>query len=282
MVAFPGRSSLHAVAVLPRQRRLDPVGGIRAIATAGAAAAAAAGGLTLLMRRVAGGFAEAPSPAIGWLTAAAGIVVIMAVDAAGGPRWPRLVARVGLVAATLAVTPLLPPLGWAGPLVGLGPPLMAAVAALLPASIRSGGHVGDRRRVRRDRHRHSEARPPASPRRVARSPAGSDPISGETRAAAGFRQRSERYETATGADCLRGRAILAVATGSRTGFAHVGFCPSFAALPLVEVSSDYDGVEAELIVAEALPWGVRLECRLAEPAEEPLEIPVDFEARLTP
>jgi hypothetical protein len=31
--------------------------------------------------------------------------------------------------------------------------------------------------------------------------------------------------------------------------------------------------------AEVLPWGVRVECRLAEPAEEPLEIPVDVLAK---
>jgi hypothetical protein len=30
--------------------------------------------------------------------------------------------------------------------------------------------------------------------------------------------------------------------------------------------------------AEVLPWGVRVECRLAEPAEEPVEIPVDLVA----
>ena len=31
--------------------------------------------------------------------------------------------------------------------------------------------------------------------------------------------------------------------------------------------------------AEVLPWGVRIECRLSEPAEEPLEIPVDLVAK---
>jgi hypothetical protein len=41
------------------------------------------------------------------------------------------------------------------------------------------------------------------------------------------------------------------------------------------VTTDYDGVEAVVSAAEVLPWGVRVECRLAEPAEEPLEIPVD-------
>lgn len=276
MVAFPGRSSLHAFAVLPGQRRLDPVGGIRAAATAGAAAAAAAGGLTLLVRRLAGGFAEIPPPALGWLIVAAGIIVIVAVDAAGRARWPRLVARGGVVAATLALVPLVQPLGWPGRVASLGPLVMATVAALLPASSNARGRG---RHARRRRPRERPLSPaPASPHRPATAPA---EIAAAAPAPVGFRQRIERYETAAGVDCLRGRAVLAVATGSRTGFAHVGFCPSFAATPQVEVSSDYDGVEAELIVAETLPWGARLECRLAEPAEEPLEIPIDFEARLT-
>jgi len=33
--------------------------------------------------------------------------------------------------------------------------------------------------------------------------------------------------------------------------------------------------------AEVLPWGVRIECRLSEPAEEPLEIPVDLLATVS-
>lgn len=289
MVAFPGRSSLDTLAVLPRQRRLDPVGGIRAVAAAGTAAAAAAGGLTLLVRRLAGGFAEVPSPAIGWLVVAVGIVAIVAVDAAGGAGWPRLVARGGLVAATLAFTPtmqplVIEPLGWPGRVAGLGPLLMAAVAVVLPAS--SGTGRLSRGRQARPRRPGERVLSPtlASPQRPSLAPAAADTDSlpAAEPIPTGFRQRTERYETEAGVDCLRGRAILAVATGSRTGFAHVGFCPSFAATPQVDVSSDYDGVEAELIVAETLPWGVRLECRLAEPAEEPVEIPIDFEARLSP
>ena len=285
MVAFPGRSSLHTFAVLPRPRRLDPVGGIRAAAAAGTAAAAAAGGLTLLLRRLAGGFAEVPPPGIGWLVVAAGIGGILAVDAAGGVAWPRLVARAGLVAATLAFAPIMEPLGWSGRVLGLGPLVLAAVAALLPTPsgigrLRSGRDARPRRACER-----KVAPAPALPQRPGPAPvaaADTDSIPDAGPMPAGFRQRTERYETTDGVDCLRGRAIMAVATGSRTGFAHVGFCPSFAATPQVGVSSDYDGVEAELIVAETLPWGVRLECRLAEPAEEPLEIPIDFEARLSP
>jgi len=46
----------------------------------------------------------------------------------------------------------------------------------------------------------------------------------------------------------------------------------------VEVTTDCDFVEAEVAAAEVLPWGVRVECRLSEPAEEPLEIPVAIRA----
>lgn len=88
-------------------------------------------------------------------------------------------------------------------------------------------------------------------------------------------QRLERYEAADGRDCLRGRVCLAIAAGSKTTHAHVGFCPAFALTPAVEVSTEYDGVEAVVAATEVLPWGVRVECRLSEPADEDLEIPVD-------
>ena len=100
--------------------------------------------------------------------------------------------------------------------------------------------------------------------------------------AAGFRQRLERFETPAGDDCLRGQLLLAVPAGSRTGHAHVGFCPPFTGTPLVDASTDCDFVEAEVTAAEILPWGVRIECRLSEPAEEPLEIPVDISWPGTP
>jgi hypothetical protein len=93
-----------------------------------------------------------------------------------------------------------------------------------------------------------------------------------------WRQRLERYETAAGEECVRGQVMLSIAAGSRTGHAHVGFCPAFATLPTVEVTTDCDFVEAEVTAAEILPWGVRAECRLSEPAEEPLEIPVTIRA----
>jgi hypothetical protein len=89
-------------------------------------------------------------------------------------------------------------------------------------------------------------------------------------------QRFERFALPTGAECVRGRLSVMVPEGARTGSAHVGFCPPLAMSPLVEVTTDYDGVEAVVSAAEVLPWGVRIECRLDEPAEETIKIPVDI------
>jgi hypothetical protein len=81
---------------------------------------------------------------------------------------------------------------------------------------------------------------------------------------------------AVGADCLRGRITVAVPQGARTAHGHVGFCPPFTQTPTVDVTTEYDGVEAVVSAAEILPWGVRIECRLDEPADEAFEIPVDL------
>lgn len=44
----------------------------------------------------------------------------------------------------------------------------------------------------------------------------------------------------------------------------------------MDVTSDYDAIEAIISAAEVLPWGIRVECRLDEPAEETIDIPVDI------
>jgi hypothetical protein len=89
-------------------------------------------------------------------------------------------------------------------------------------------------------------------------------------------QRFERFALPNGAECVRGRLSVMVPEGARTGYAHVGFCPPLAMSPVVDVTTDYDGVEAVVSAAEVLPWGVRIECRLDEPAEETIDIPVDI------
>ena len=287
MTAIPGRLVFEGLQSMPHRLRQDPLAGLLFAAATATSLAAAAGGLTLLVRRLAGGFAAPPPLAIGWVVAAVGIALVAAVDASnrlGGRNWASGITRIGLLAAASAVMPVTGLTGWPEQLAGLAAFLVAVVAVLAPRP--RAGHAQPRERpgsqlttgMPRPRCKPTGPWPePVVPERESRA--------GELSSVpppAGFRQRLERNETPTGEDCIRGRVILAVATGSRTGHAHVGFCPSFAAIPAIDLTTDYDGVEAELTVAEVLPWGLRLECRLAEPAEEPLEIPVDFQAQHAP
>lgn len=264
-------------------------------AAAAVAATLACGGATLLLRRLTGGFAFTPGPAVAWAVTVAGWSLVMTTDLMAGihrDQWTRWLARVGLMAAGLAVAPMGDGLSLPARVTAALAVTAALVVALVPLPIvwpeagsrPWGPRRGDPAAPRRER-RGPTAEVAPLPARHAR-PAGSlTDLAGPPASAwtdpppAGFRQRLERLETPTGEDCLRGQVLVAVPAGSRTGHAHVGFCPPFAGLPRLDVSTSCDFVEAEVAAAEILPWGVRIECRLSEPAEEPLEIPADFQAR---
>lgn len=179
-----------------------------------------------------------------------------------GP-WP-VAARVGLV---LTLVALALPLRLATPLDGVALVAAAAFAGAVIGGpwIASGG---PRRGLPRPVIEHLE-RPPAHAGEAVPATAVASPVPGH------LLQRFERYDAADG-DCFRGRIAVAVPQGARTAHGHVGFCPPFAQMPTVEVTTEYDGVEAVVSAAEILPWGVRIECRLDEPAEEAFEIPVDL------
>lgn len=240
---------------------LDPLE--RAVGTAAvvAGAAAAAAGCVLALRRLGGGFGPADT-GLAWLVAAGGMVLVAVADAAarfGAGRTGPLAARAGMLLGTAAVTLPPRPDGW----TALTALVATAVVAGLPMPRMAAGRSPTPAPAPRSRSRRpapADARP--------RGPRQPD-VPGR------LMQRLERYEAADGRDCLRGRVCLAVAAGSRTTHAHVGFCPAFAATPAVTVSTEYDGVEAVVTATEVLPWGVRIECRLSEPADEDLEIPVD-------
>jgi hypothetical protein len=291
-LAFAGRSGLRSSA-----------NGETCLVTKAAVALATALGITvasagaiLLLRRLAGGFDAVPSAAVPWAVAVAGIPLVLAVEAAarlGGDCRPVGLARGGLVAAALAVAPLAAAVAWPTWAAGLVGTAVTLLVALRPAA---GWRPLGLRGVPGERRLGGAAETPTMADGLGRTgaagagfrgepPPPAAPALGQPSAAEwatapldGFRQRLERYETPAGEDCVRGQLMLAVAAGSRTGHAHVGFCPSFATLPLVEVTINCDFVEAEVAAAEVLPWGVRVECRLSEPAEEPLEIPVAIRA----
>jgi hypothetical protein len=272
----------------------DGLGGTLTDAAAALAAAVAVGsGVLLASRRLAGALPSPPAPAATVAVACAGVLLVAVADrgrrSGRAALLPSLSARCGLLLATLSLAvPALARdgrwhvgaagvLGWLITLVAVL--VSAGVALRLPSVRPTADGPRPSRRLRRDA---PKRRPLASPV----LPAGTDSTSGPgvglpapTACPGRLRQEQQRYEPSPDADCLRGRLILAVAAGAKTAHGHVGFCPAFVETPRVEVTTDYDGVEAVVTAAEVLPWGVRLECRLAEPAEEPIEIPVDFLAQ---
>lgn len=276
--------------------RRSPVGPLVRSAAASSAAAAVASGLLLAARRLAGGFAAADSGLV-WMTLGGGLVLLGMADwgrRAGAPLAWSLAARVGILLAVAAVA-LPPRAGDTAAILALG--IAAAVGVLPPPHVRGRrgrdpGRAWSPRPAAPTRPAEAEPGPsaPSTPPPAAApgsaaeppvaapvSPAASPPASA---AALGrLHQRLERYESAEGIDCVSGHVRLSIPAGGKATHAHIGFCPAFAATPTVEVSTDYDGVEALVTAAEVLPWGVRIECRLSEPAEEPLEIPVNLDAR---
>ena len=223
---------------------------------------AVACGTVLAVRRLSGGFGVAES-AVAWLVTAAGIVLVSVADQSsrhGGGVFGPVAARCGLALGVISVA--LPPRAgdWAS--------ILAVMTAAAVAVVRMPSTAAPRRTVAPPPSSAPPTHPHQPPRRRAVS-VRRDNVPGR------LLQRLERFESPSGADCLRGRLHLSLPAGSRAAHAHVGFCPSFAETPSVRVTTEYDGVEAVVSAAEVLPWGVRVECRLTEPAEEPLEIPVD-------
>jgi len=293
--------------------------GPRLLEALGAAVAATslAAALVLVIRRMQVSFDTSEHASI--LAMIAGVTLVTLVDAASigagtaAKTLQRLAVRLGL-ALTLAAT-LPGPSALLAPhesplwLVAIAGAVAAAVIAMVapiapwlgrrpePARRRSDGtrrHSGERepfppseqRRRRTDRVRRrlaTEPSPPATP------PAAEPTFLGASHAApdvpasppAGIiQQRFERYLLPDERmECLRGTLHLAVVAGSRLVTGHVGFCPPFHQLPQVEVGTACEEVEATITAAEVLPWGVRVECRLDEPADETILIPIDVVAR---
>jgi hypothetical protein len=219
-------------------------------------------GLMLAGRRLGGGFEPIGGPG-SLAVAALGGLLILACDAAASgvglaQAW-RYAARLGYVCGLIAIA-----LPFRGS-IGLDAALFVAAAGLAGAVVGAPWlRAGALLRTAHPRTAH--------PRTAAPTPRADVACPGH------LLQRFERYEL-DGFDCLHGMLSLEIPAGSRTASGHIGFCPSFRQMPRVEASTLYDGVEALVTAAEIVPWGVRIECRLDEPADEPIEIPVDVVAR---
>jgi hypothetical protein len=298
-------------------RSIDDRPGPRLLSAFGAAVAATtlAAALVLVIRRMQVPFDTSGAPSVA--AAIVGIVLVASVDVASsfGSRrfgWlPRWVVRLGLALALAATLPspasLIasppPPMRLAATAVAV---IAAAVVLLAPAaSPRGPSPAAPARRRQTDRGRRRD-RPGDSPRRQeqeterrpetpliataidrpelpvpAHDPESTAVAAVEPPPAGGvLQQRFERYLLPDErVECLRGTLHLTVVAGSRLATGHVGFCPPFHQIPFVEAGTRCEEVEATILAAEVLPWGTRIECRLDEPADETILIPIDFLAR---
>jgi hypothetical protein len=93
-------------------------------------------------------------------------------------------------------------------------------------------------------------------------------------------QQLTRSRAADGTEEISGLLRLAFAAGQRTGSIHVAFCPPLDAAPELEVEQ-IDGPEARIKQAQLLPYGARLDLKLAAATEEPASVLLQFSARTT-
>ncbi len=91
---------------------------------------------------------------------------------------------------------------------------------------------------------------------------------------------SRAAQAADGVEELSGWLRIAFVAGQRTGSLHVAFCPPFVATPELAVEQ-LEGPEARLKTAQLMPYGARLDLKLAAAAEEPTSVLLQFSARTT-
>ena len=256
-------------------------------------------GAVLVLRRFAGAIAAPPGPEAVLAVCGTGLLLVAAGDMATrfstaraarpAMSWlPAVLTRLGLLMAVAAVCLPLQMTSTVDALTTLAAFVVSLVAVGLgPVADRVGGGLVLGRRTAAHRR---PVVPTASTSTAITPPSVAVPMAVPSRPiaqsglqdgalatpAGNLLQRFERIVLPGGAECVRGRLCVAVPKGARSGYGHVGFCPPLASQPTVDVTTDYDGVEAVVSAAEVLPWGVRIECRLDEPAEETIEIPVDI------
>jgi len=94
-------------------------------------------------------------------------------------------------------------------------------------------------------------------------------------------QQLTRSQAADGSELLTGFLRLAFAPGQRTASVHVAFCPPFKSAPRLEVRQ-CEGPSARVKTVQLLPYGARLDLKLAAPADKPLAVLLQFSARWDP
>lgn len=263
---------MHAVTAAPSttglpERFTTAVAGIVGLTLAGGLAA---GGSLLAARQLAGAIRTPPSLAGLLVAVAVGLACLAVVDLLRrllpSPRaWlGSLLARGGLLAGLWGLT------SQGGESRVAAVALMAAVAVVVPPLVELAGIM----RLRESGPAGNAPAPIPSP---------SPPLLPAPAMPAGeaLCQRQERTLLEGGRERVRGTVVVGFRAGTKTAHAHVGFCPPLAEVPEASVTTTYDEMDASVAIGERLPWGLRIECRLEEEAEEAFEIPVDFTAVAT-
>jgi hypothetical protein len=94
----------------------------------------------------------------------------------------------------------------------------------------------------------------------------------------GVLQQLTRSRAADGIEEISGWLRTCFAAGQRTASVHVAFCPPLAAVPELAVEQ-IDGPEARIKTAQVLPYGARVDLKLAAASGEPASVLLQFSAR---
>jgi hypothetical protein len=91
-------------------------------------------------------------------------------------------------------------------------------------------------------------------------------------------QHYTRERASDGREHVHGTLRADFVAGQRTAIEHLVFCPSLASVPMVTVEA-VDELECSARATHVYRYGARLEIRLSEPCDEPVEVLVRYEAR---
>ena len=91
-------------------------------------------------------------------------------------------------------------------------------------------------------------------------------------------QQLTRTLASDGTESLCGLLRTPIAAGQRTANVHVAFCPPLAAVPELVVEQTA-GPPARIKTAQLLPYGTRLDLKLAAAAPQPATVTLRFSAR---
>jgi len=104
------------------------------------------------------------------------------------------------------------------------------------------------------------------------------PEPGELAPGAKVMQQLTRSQASDGSEVLAGWVRVWFAPGQRTASAHVAFCPPLARTPSLAVQQR-GGPAARVKTGQLLPYGARLDVKLAAASQEPAAVVLHFSAQ---